>query len=182
MYEAIALVELNSVARGFRVCDAVAKKAPVEILEASPICPGKFFVLFSGKVAPVEESLAAGLEAGGENTVDHLILTDIHPQVIPSFSCSNSVEIIDALGVIETLSIASTIVAADIAAKTTDIKLIEARLAKGLGGKAYVTLTGTIADVEASVEAGKRRASEVGLLVGTTVIPAPHASISRWIF
>jgi len=182
MHEAIGLIELNSVARGFLVCDAMAKKAPIEILEASPICPGKFIVLIAGKVAPVEESLTVGRETGKENIIDELFLPHIHKQVIPSFSCSNSVKILDALGIIETLSVASTIVAADIAAKATNITLIESRLAKGLGGKAYVTLTGTIADVEASVEAGKNHAAKLGFLVNTTVIPAPHSTLSRWVF
>jgi len=182
MHEAIGLVELNSVAQGFLVCDSMAKKAPIETLEASPICPGKFIVLIAGKVDPVKESLAIGLEIGGKNVIDHLFLPGIHSQVIPAFSSSNSVKVLNALGIIETLSVASTIVAADSAAKATDITLIEARLAKGLGGKAYVTLTGTIADVEASVEAGKNHASKLGFLVNTTVIPAPHHSLSRWVF
>ena len=45
MEPAIALVETNSVAAGILCGDTMVKKAVVQLLEARPICPGKYLVL-----------------------------------------------------------------------------------------------------------------------------------------
>jgi microcompartment protein CcmL/EutN len=178
MYPAIGLVELNSIARGIMVMDAMLKKAPVKLIEAMPICPGKYMVLIAGEVAPVESSLKVGLEVGAGYVVDELFLPNVHQQVLPAILALTEVGELEALGIMETFSIAASIVAADAAAKAADITLIEIRLAKGLGGKAYVTLTGEIADVEAAVAAGTRLAAPKGLLLTQVIIPAPHDELT----
>ena len=58
--EALALLEVASLARGVVAADAVAKQAQVELLECSPVSPGKYLILFAGGVAEVDESLRAG--------------------------------------------------------------------------------------------------------------------------
>jgi len=179
MEPAIGLVELNSIARGIMVCDAMVKKAPIRVVEALPICPGKYMVLIAGEVAPVESSLKVGLEVGGEYVVDDLFLPQVHPQVLPAILALTEVDKLEALGIMETFSIAASIIAADAAAKAANIKLIEVRLAKGLGGKAYVTLTGDIADVEAAVKAGTEIVTASGLLLTQVIIPAPHEDLTE---
>ncbi len=179
MEPAIGLIELNSIAQGIMVADAMVKKAPVRILEAAPVCPGKYLVLVAGEVSPVESSMNIGLETGGAYVVDQLILTQVHPQVIPAILAITDIEELEALGVIETFSMASSIVAADKAAKIANIKLIEIRLAKGLGGKAYTTLTGEVAEVETAVAAGVEYVASNGLLVNKVIIPAPHIDLAE---
>ena len=62
------------------------------------------------------------------------------------------------------------------------MQLIELRLARGLGGKAFFTLTGEQADVEASVAAAEEiLGRESGLLLRTEVIPRPHPQMVRWL-
>ena len=82
-------------------------------------------------------------------------------------------EPLEAIGIIETLTICSLIIAADAAAKFGDVRLHEIRLAMGLGGKAFVVLTGEVSDVEAAVERGSALASERGYLLSSVVIPNP---------
>ncbi len=174
----IGLIELNNIARGILVSDAMLKKAPVELIEATPLCPGKYIALISGDVASVEESIQIGLETGAEKVVDHLTLPQVHPEVIPAIHALTEIERLTALGIIETFSVAAAILAADAAAKAAEINLIEVRLAKGLGGKAFVTLTGEIADVETAVEAGCQRAANEGLLLDKVIIPSPHPDLT----
>lgn len=59
-YHAIGLVEINSIAKGFEVCDAMAKTANVTVLVAKSICPGKYIVMIGGDVAAVRQSVEAG--------------------------------------------------------------------------------------------------------------------------
>ena len=65
MNPAIAVVELVSIARGIRATDDMCKKAPVDLEESAVICPGKYLIIISGLVGPVEDSYKAGLEIGG---------------------------------------------------------------------------------------------------------------------
>jgi microcompartment protein CcmL/EutN len=51
------------------------------------------------------------------------------------------------------------------------------RVARGLGGKAFVTLTGNVSAVTSAVEAGAALASREGILVGTAIIASPHPAI-----
>ena len=59
------------------------------------------------------------------------------------------------------------------------IELVEVRLARGLGGKGFFTMTGTVADVRASVEAAERLVKPEGLLVRSVVIAAPHPDLAE---
>ena len=86
-----------------------------------------------------------------------------------------------ALGTIETFSVASAILAADTAVKAADVDILELRTARGMGGKGVVMLTGEVADVTAAVEAGSRYAAEQGLLVGSSVLGAPHSDLWNYV-
>lgn len=181
MDPAIAFIEFNSVAAGIFATDAAAKKAEVTVLDSKSVCPGKYSILISGLTAPVEESLQAAIAAGADAVTDHLFLPRVHPQVIPAILAATPGGDLAALGVIETFTIPSCIQASDAAAKAAEIRLLEIRLANGLGGKCYVVLTGEIPDVEAAMAAGEAKAKEIGALVRTAVIPRPHPDLARFI-
>ncbi len=181
MQEAVGFIEFNSVAAGIFTTDAMAKKSEVEVVDSRSVCPGKYIILITGLTGPVEESLAAGIEAGADAVTDHLLLPNVHPLVIPAVLAAGPVGELDALGVIETFSIPSCILAADAAAKEAEIRLLEIRLANGLGGKSFVTLTGEIPDIEAAMAAGEAKVKAIGALVRTVTIPRPHPDLSRFI-
>ncbi|KPJ59937.1 MAG: propanediol utilization protein [Latescibacteria bacterium DG_63] len=175
--EALGLVELNTVAIGIQVADEMLKVAPVTLVEAAPVCAGKYVVIVRGDVASVDASVSRGAASGEECVVDTLFLANPHVDIFPAMTGTSNVEKVDALGVIETFSVASTVVAADAAAKTAKIRLIEIRLAKGLGGRAFVTLTGDVSEVQAAVDAGSAPARKKGVLVRSIVIPRPDEKL-----
>lgn len=181
MEPAVGFIEFNSVAAGIFTTDAMVKKARVEMVESKTVCPGKYSILITGLTGPVEESLQAGIEAGADAVTDYLFLPNVHPQVIPAILAATPVEELKAVGVIETFSIPSCIQAADAAAKEAEIKLLEIRLANGLGGKSFVTFTGEIPDVEAAMEAGESKVKAIGALVRTITIPRPHPDLAKFI-
>lgn len=178
---ALACIEVSSIARGIRMVDEMAKRATVRVLEASTICPGKYVVVVGGEVEMVREAHARGLEIAGPAIVDELLLPNAHPQLIPAIGAATSVDAVEALGVVETFAVASAIVAADAACKRADITLIELRLARGLGGKAFFTFTGPHSSVEASLSAATDAATRSGLLLRTELIPTPHPQLIRWL-
>ena len=176
--EAIGLIETISIAVGVKITDEMAKTAPVEILEATAVCPGKYMVLIGGAVSPVEDSLRRGVEVGGDVVVDTLFIPYVHRQVFPAILGATGVADLRALGVVETFTVATTILAADAAAKAAPVELIEIRLAKGLGGKAFFSMTGEIFEVEAAMAAALEVARKSGNLVRSVVIPRPHEDLA----
>jgi microcompartment protein CcmL/EutN len=88
---------------------------------------------------------------------------------------------LNAFGVIETFTVASTLLAADAAAKATPVTLVEIRLAVGIGGKSFVTMVGEVGDVEASVDAGVATIEPRTLRVRSVVIPNPHPDLEPYI-
>jgi microcompartment protein CcmL/EutN len=176
--EAIGLIETVSIAVGIDITDSMAKTADVEIMESTAICPGKYMVLVAGDVESVESSLNRGVEVGGDVVVDTLFIPHVHPSVFPAILGATEVDGLQALGVVETFTVASSILAADAAAKAARVTLLEIRLAKGLGGKGFFTFTGDVYEVEAAMEAALRVAKSGGNLVRSVVIPRPHEDLA----
>lgn len=83
------------------------------------------------------------------------------------------VENVKALGVLESYDVAAMIVAADTAAKTSVVTLLELRIARGMSGRSFMLITGDVAAVEAAIEHAKTYVSEEGVLLDSTVIANP---------
>jgi microcompartment protein CcmL/EutN len=81
--------------------------------------------------------------------------------------------------VVETASVASAILAADSALKQATVDLLELRVANGLGGRSYLSLTGEVSDVRSSVLAGSKSAESAGMLLRQVVVPRPHPDLVR---
>ena len=67
---ALALIEFSSIATGIQAADAMAKRAPIDLLRSGTVQPGKYLVLIGGQVADVEEALSAGRSVGEACMVD----------------------------------------------------------------------------------------------------------------
>lgn len=175
----IGLLELSSIARGVEVADSVLWAAKVEMLFAAPVQPGKYVMLFTGSVQDVRSAARDGAETAAGDLVDQLVIPQLHEQVLPILR-RNGGRIhgeLDAVGVVETTTVASSIVACDTALKTASVDLIDLRIANGLGGKSFFTLTGEVSDVRSAVQAGARTAAERGLLARDVVIARPHPEL-----
>jgi microcompartment protein CcmL/EutN len=175
----IGLIELSSIAAGFNVADTMLKTAAVELLLSRSICSGKYIVLIGGEVAAVRASIDAGKGAGRGMVIDSFVIPNVHKDVFPAISGISQIQVLEALGIVESYSVASLIEAADAAVKTAAVRLIEIRLAMALGGKAFVTLTGDVASVTSAVEAAAAVCSERGLLVNKVVIPNPRKELLK---
>ncbi len=173
----IGMVELGSIAAGYQVCDAMLKAAEVELVLARSICSGKYMVMVRGEVGAVEASVAAGIGAGNFSVIDSFVIPNLHESVFPAIAGSSKVEALEALGILESFSVAALIEGADAAVKSADVQLIEIRLAMALGGKAFVTLTGDVAAVQAAIDAGAAVVGQKGMLVNKVVIPRPRPEL-----
>jgi microcompartment protein CcmL/EutN len=171
------LIELTSIAAGYEACDAMLKAADVELVLSRSICSGKYMVLVRGDVAAVRAAVEAGTRTGDFCIIDSFVIPNIDEAIVPAIRGTNKVETLEALGIIESFSVASLIEGADAAVKTANVKLIEIRLAMALGGKAFVTMTGTVAAVRSAVDAGAAVISAKGLLTNKVVIAQPRPEL-----
>jgi len=172
MKKAIGLLETKNITQGILAADVMLKASHVQLLEATSVCPGKFIVIVAGDVGAVKNAVESGSSSCSGAVIDKFIIPNIHEAVFPALTATTQIKELRALGIVETYSVASAIMAADAAVKAAHIQLIEIRLARGMGGKAIITLTGDVGAVKSAVEAGSKIALESGLLVDKLVIPA----------
>jgi microcompartment protein CcmL/EutN len=173
----IGLIELTSIAAGFQTADTMLKAADVELLLSRSICSGKYMVMVRGEVGAVEAAVSAGRHAGNFSVIDSFVIPNLHESVFPAISGASKVEALDALGILESFSVASLIEGADAAVKAANVELIEIRLAMALGGKAFVTLTGNVAAVQSAIDTGAQIVGQKGMLVNKVVIPSPRPEL-----
>ena len=171
------MVEYQTVSAGMTAADLMVKTAGVEILQSSVVCPGKYITLIGGELSAVRASIDAAKAQFGDKLSDSFVLGNPHEDIFPAIYGGAAVENARSLGVLETFSAPAIIVAADTAAKTSEVSLLELRIARGMGGKSYLLLTGDVAAVTAAIEAAGVKAGEEGLLIDSAVIPNPDKSL-----
>jgi len=175
--DSLGLIELTSIASGFLACDSMLKAAAVSLVLARSICSGKYMVMVRGDVSSVEAAVQAGIAGARFSVIDSFVIPNLHENVFPAISGASNVDMLEALGIVESFSVASLIEGADAAVKAANIQLIEIRLAMALGGKAFVTLTGNVAAVQSAVDAAAAIVGQKGMLVNKVVIPSPRPEL-----
>lgn len=180
MRKAVGLIETKNVTKGILLADRMLKKSPIEILKAISLCPGKYMVILAGDLAAVYNAVQIAKEEFNNNILDSCILGNIDQQVIKALSgCVRDDLWKDALGIIETYTVAAAILSADIAVKTAVVDLVKIKIAQGLAGKCYIVLTGDVAAVETSIKIGISAIKSENL-VDWTIIPSPAPDL--WTF
>ncbi|MBQ9941594.1 MAG: BMC domain-containing protein [Christensenellaceae bacterium] len=174
---ALGMIELNSIPKGIEAADAMLKAADVRLDTAQAVCAGKYIAVVSGDVAAVKASVDAGKEIAAEKLIDSIVIPNVHPQVISAISACTEIDGLGAVGIMEVFSLSAAVVIADAAVKAADVDLMEIRLGRGLGGKAFIILTGDVAACKAAVSAGESVEEARGLLSESVVIPSPHADL-----
>ncbi len=169
---AIALFEYDSIAAGIESGDDMVKRAPLDVIHAGTVHPGKYLVLVGGSVGDVEEALAAAELRNTDHLVSSMFLPDPHPALVAGLAGDEATRHGESLGIIETDTVADVIRAADAGLKGAEVELQRVYLADDLGGKGYVLFSGTLTEVDAAVEQGSERVQ--GALIGRRVIPQLH--------
>jgi microcompartment protein CcmL/EutN len=173
----IGLIELSSIAAGFQVCDAMLKAAEVELVLSRTICSGKYMVMIRGDVGGVEAAVRAGVECGDFSIIDTFLIPNVDESLFPAIAGTSRVDALEALGILESFSVASLIEGADAMAKAANVRLVEVRLAMALGGKAFATVTGSVSAVRSALDAGAAVIARRGLLVNKVLIPQPRPEL-----
>ncbi len=179
MERSIGIVEFRSIAIGIGAVDRIVKSSDVKILDAKVICPGKYYIIFSGSVSAVHNSMNAVVEESKNFLIDWAVISNVYPEIFTSLNQTSDVGKLQAIGVIETLTSPSIIIAADAAIKATSVNLVEIRIARALGGKNICIINGDVSSVNESVRVGIEYAQKKDFLVDYQIIPSPHKDLYR---
>lgn len=181
MGKAIGMVEYKTVSSGVMAADTMVKTSEVDIIEAQTVCPGKYIAVITGDLSAVKAAVEAAKTNYGAHLINSFVLGNPHDSIFPAIYGATDIGSISALGILETYDAASIIVAADIAAKTAIVELIELRIARGMCGKSYMMLTGEVAAVEAAIAKAKKEIGADGMYLDSSVIAHPDEKICRTI-
>lgn len=168
----IGMIEFSNIASAMENVDVMSKAADVEPIFFKTICPGKYIAAVCGDVMAVIAAVDAG-KSVTRDPVDSVVIPNIHQDVLTALSHERLKDLNQSLGIIETCSAASAILASDAAVKAAAVQLLDVRLPRGLGGKSYCLMAGDTAAVNVAVDTGAMLASESGQLVSKVVIPGP---------
>lgn len=177
MTSAIGMIEFKTVSAGITATDRAIKTANVKLLEAQAVCPGKYISLISGDLSAVKAAVESAKNIRPEEFIDSFVLGNPDESIFPAIYGSATVDKVSALGILETYDASAIIVAADVAAKTAIVKLIEIRIAKGLCGKSYLLITGEVAACEAAIERAKEAVGRDGMFLDSSVIANPDSQL-----
>ena len=177
MSKALGLMEFKTVPVAVLATDEMVKAGEVELILATPICPGKYITIISGEVADVESSVKRGTAAGGTFLIDSYVIPNISEAVLPALTGTVNVPDIEAVGIIETIAAVTAVLVGDIVYKAARINLLEIRLARGLGGKGEVFYTGELGAVEAAAKAALETVGNGGGIVSSAVIARPSKAL-----
>lgn len=175
--KSIGLVEVKNISQGIRIADEMLKSADVELIESGAVCPGKYVTVVGGALAAIQAAVDRAANIAEDALIDKFVIGNLGEKVYDAVSGTADTTPRGALGIVETFTAASAILAADAAVKAGDVDLIEVRIARGMGGKCFAAMTGEVADVRAAVDAGAKIALEGGVLINTEVIANPHPDL-----
>lgn len=172
--DSLGIVESRSIAAGAVLADIMVKAAGVTLVKAGTICSGRYMIYISGDREAVATSVAAAEEAGyalaGSYTIGGIAKEVVaalkHPLCAPGDG---------AVGVVESRTASSGVVAADKAVKRSQAHLARIVTGHGINGKSYFVVTGEVAAVEEAVAAARQALGKA--LVEAVVIPSPDSAV-----
>jgi microcompartment protein CcmL/EutN len=180
--KAVGFMEFKSIPVAIEATDEMLKSGNVELLMASPLCPGKYVTIIGGDVGAVEASIKHGTQIGGIHMLEAYVIPNIHEDVLPAMLGAGEIGDVKSLGIVETINAITSVQVADICAKASNVELLEIRIARGLGGKGYVLITGEISSVKTAIETAKNDLAESSLITSYSVIASPHKDIKKILF
>lgn len=175
----IGFLEYTSIGKGIEAADLISKNTAIEILLSSANCPGRYQILFTGDVDAVKSAVKLAEDIADFNFLDSLVIPRVDDSVISALYSPNVIDIKDGVSIFETLTMTAAIEGADTMVKTADVDIIELRLGKGLAGKSYVIVTGTLQNLRSAMDAALENVKDRGVLISSVIIPSLNPELIK---
>ncbi|SHJ56711.1 BMC domain-containing protein [Hathewaya proteolytica DSM 3090] len=179
MRDALAIVELSSVSKGYEIADRMLKIADLDVIMCKSICPGKFLIALTGYVADVEMALNEVNHIEDKHVLSNFIITNPHEDIINSISKKYiSKKISKAIGIVEHSSVAYSIKYLDCILKYCNVNLVKFVPGNLVGGKGYFIISSELSNVQEAVDYALKNIGR-NKLINISVIPAPSEELLK---
>tara|TARA_Y100000588_G_C14132458_1_gene872254 strand:- start:110 stop:655 length:546 start_codon:yes stop_codon:yes gene_type:complete len=179
MGKAIGVIEYSSIGKGIESLDAMLKCADVCVIDSRMVCVGKYFVVITGEVAAVTNSLKAGVECAGTYVIGSKVVPSVAEGVLEKINASIEKDKIRALGILETKDLAYGVYGANAIKKSSSVDLLKVSMQLGLGGKCIVLFTGDVASVQNALEVAKEKIGDSKRVISAVAIPSPAPDLVK---
>ena len=174
--DTLGVVEMQSIASGAEVADAMVKSAEVDLLRASSICGGRFLIYVSGDLKAVETAVEHAVSSG-RKLLGSFVISHVSPLLTASLKKPSPSLRGEALGVVESRIVSAGLKAADAAVKKADVRILKFVAGQGIMGKSYFVLGGDVAAVREAVQDACVVLADK--LVESVVIPSPAEAVAQ---
>jgi len=173
MGKAIGVIEYNSIGKGIESVDAMLKCADVSVIESKMVCVGKYFVIITGEVAAVSESIRTGEASAGNAVLGAQVIPSVADGVLEKVNASIDKTNIQSIGIFETKDIADGVYGANAIKKSSSVDLLRVSFSLGLGGKCVVLFTGDVSSVQNAIDVACAKVGDESKIVSAVTIPSP---------
>ncbi len=181
MQPCIGFLEYLSIGKGIEAADLILKNTAIDTIISSPNCPGRYHILFSGDVDAVKTAVEMAKEIKDETMLESCVIPNIDRDIIQAVFSPVVTDIQDGVAIFETITMTETVLGADNMLDTADVDIVDLRLGKGLAGKSYVIVTGSLQDLEYAVDAAVDGMQEKELLISAVVIPSINPELIKFL-
>lgn len=177
----IAAVEFKSVSRGMMVTDEMLKAARVNLILATPLCPGKYLTIVEGDVPSVQRAAETADLIGERHVFSSFVITALNTEIIEALGGKRSEDLGESMGILESFQMSNLLSAADISLDSAEVKISQFRLGRGCGVNSFYIVTGKLAAVEEATRNASVFLGELGSLIAEKVIANPDRDLLRWL-
>ena len=174
--DALACIELSSIAKGMRLLDIIAKRAPVVLKHYGRHSGPKFIILFAGDVASVESAFEEALAESKGALISSMQLSVVSDGLWDLLDGKVSPPQDEAILFVELPSVADTILQLDYSLKLIEAVIVDAQFASGIGGRGYFAIQGSLADIEYCAESLHLRLEEHEK-IAIEIVARPHVDL-----
>jgi microcompartment protein CcmL/EutN len=158
----IGAVEFKSIAKGMLVTDEMLKSAPVSLMLATTLCPGKYLAIVEGGTSSVEKAVETADRLGGRHVFSSFVINGVNSEIIDSISGRSRGVLRGAIGIIESQHMANIISAADVSLDSAEVEIVDAA-------------------VQEAVKNAADFLSSLGSLLAFRVIANPDRDLLKWL-
>ena len=91
MESSVGVVEFRSIAVGISSVDIIVKASNVSIVDAKTICPGKYYIVFTGGAADVENSYKTIMDKNDDFIIDGCTIMNIIPKLLAALTQTSNI-------------------------------------------------------------------------------------------
>ena len=84
-YKSLGIMEYRSISIGMKAADSMVKAADIKLMMMQTVCPGKYIIMFTGKLSSVEAAISVGKQAPfDEVLIDTYMLGNPDQSIFPA--------------------------------------------------------------------------------------------------